>query len=299
MAAPVVLFTYNRPDLTARTVRALAANPLADQTDLIVFSDAARRPADQEGVYKVRQIFSGLDGFRSVRLIARAENMGLARSILAGVSAVLEEHGSAIILEDDLETSPHFLAFMNLALETYAADERVAAVSGYVPPVDGKLPETFFLREADCWGWATWRRAWRHFRADGASLLQDLQSRKLTDAFDYHGGYPYMRMLQQQIAGANNSWAIRWRASVFLNDMLTLYPGRSLVRNLGFDGSGTHSDMASFWDGPLSENPITVARQDATPSITAFAAFQRFYLRHTGYRLTRRLLRYGRRLLAR
>jgi hypothetical protein len=225
--------------------------------------------------------------------------MGLARSILAGVSAVLEEHGSAIILEDDLETSPHFLAFMNRALEVYAADERVASVSGYVPPVDGALPETFFLRDADCWGWATWRRAWRHFRADGTSLLQELQSRKLTKAFDYHGGYPYLRMLQQQIAGANNSWAIRWRASVFLQDMLTLYPGRSLVRNLGFDGSGTHSDMASFWGGKLSESPVTVARQQTMPSAAGFAAFRRFYLRHTGYRLPRRLWRYGRRLLAR
>ena len=125
-----------------------------------------------------------------------------------------------IVLEDDLVTSPHFLQYMNDGLGIYERDDRVISIHGYSYPVHGKLPETFFLRGADCLGWATWKRGWDLFEDDGQRLLNELERRNLTRSFDFDGSYPYTQMLRDQIAGSNSSWAVRWYASAFLRDKL-------------------------------------------------------------------------------
>ncbi|MBK8569137.1 MAG: glycosyltransferase [Nitrosomonadales bacterium] len=256
MLAPIILFAFSRPEHTRRTLEALAANALADQSDLIVYADAARSERDAEAVCVVRELIRAAFGFRSVTLIERDVNFGLARNIIEGVSEVLCQHERIIVLEDDMVTSPFFLTYMNEALERYANDNRIISIHGYVYPVAGALPEAFFLPGADCWGWATWRRGWAYFNPNGAQLLRELKQRKLEHAFDYGGSYPYTQMLEAQIAGANDSWAIRWYASAFLLGKLTLYPGRSLVHNIGNDASGTHCDKSSMMDSVLSERPI-------------------------------------------
>ncbi|MGB4924556.1 MAG: glycosyltransferase family 2 protein, partial [Candidatus Nitrotoga sp.] len=252
MLAPIILFAFSRPEHTRRTLEALAANALADQSDLIVYADAARSERDAEAVCVVRELIRAAFGFRSVTLIERDVNFGLARNIIEGVSEVLCQHERIIVLEDDMVTSPFFLTYMNEALERYANDNRIISIHGYVYPVAGALPEAFFLPGADCWGWATWRRGWAYFNPNGAQLLRELKQRKLEHAFDYGGSYPYTQMLEAQIAGANDSWAIRWYASAFLLGKLTLYPGRSLVHNIGNDASGTHCDKSSMMDSVLS-----------------------------------------------
>ena len=123
--------------------------------------------------------------------------------------------GRVIVLEDDLECSP-FLQFMNRALDVYADDHRVISISGYIYPIKGDFTGDVFLRGADCWGWATWKRGWDLFRSDGNALLSELQSRQLSAAFDFDGSYPYTEMLTDQVNGKNDSWAIRWYASAFL-----------------------------------------------------------------------------------
>lgn len=256
MLAPIILFAFSRPEHTRRTLEALAANALADQSDLIVYADAARSERDAEAVCVVRELIRAAFGFRSVTLIERDVNFGLARNIIEGVSEVLCQHERIIVLEDDMVTSPFFLTYMNEALERYANDNRIISIHGYVYPVAGALPEAFFLPGADCWGWATWRRGWAYFNPNGAQLLRELKQRKLEHAFDYGGSYPYTQMLEAQIAGTNDSWAIRWYASAFLLGKLTLYPGRSLVHNIGNDASGTHCDKSSMMDSVLSERPI-------------------------------------------
>ena len=147
----------------------------------------------------------------------------------------------------------HFLRFMNDGLDRYADDERVASIHAYIYPLARPAPETFFLRGADCWGWATWRRAWEHFNPDGKTLLQQLEAHGLTRAFDFDGTAAFTEMLENQIRGLNNSWAIRWHAACFLDGLLTLYPGRSLVHNIGNDGSGTHRSDDSAWSSSASE----------------------------------------------
>lgn len=275
--APIVLFVFARPEHTRHTLESLAANALANQSDLIVYSDAARNSSENDLVKAVRSLIDSAKGFRSVRVINRETNFGLARNITNGVTEVLRENDRVIVLEDDMITSPHFLAYMNEALERYANDERVASIHGYVFPTDQPLPEAFFLPGADCWGWATWRRSWACFNLDGQYLLDELKRRKLIRSFDFNGAYPYLDMLKNQIEGKNDSWAIRWYASAFLADKLTLYPGRSLVRNIGIDGSGTHCGESDSHDVELSKTPIDLSNVEVVPSHRGRSAFEAFF----------------------
>lgn len=272
-AAPVALFAFRRPDHFRRTVDALRANDLASATKVYVFCDGARSEADVEGVEEVRRVAETMTGFASVEVTRRPHNMGLAASIIAGVGQVLETHGRVIVVEDDLVTAPGFLRYMNTGLDLYADEARVASIHGYVYPLRKPVPETFFLRGADCWGWATWSRAWKVFNPDAEHLLSELERRALIDRFDFDGSFGFTSMLRDFIAGRNNSWAVRWHASAFLADMLTLYPGRSLVENIGLDASGTHCEVSSDFGSSVEKNDVTVRPIAIAECDTAREAF--------------------------
>ncbi len=224
-----------------RTLASLAACPAARSTRIVAFCDGPKGVDDVRAVAEVRQVLRAATGFAQVRVVEREGNLGLAANVIDGVSQVLDDSPTAIVLEDDMIVSPDFLDYMNDALALYASDDRVVSIHGYVYPTREALPQTFFLRGADCWGWATWRRGWSVFDPDGAALLARIEATGVQREFDMDGSYPYTRMLRSQVAGEIDSWAIRWYASAFLADKLTLYPGASLVENIGLDGSGTHS----------------------------------------------------------
>lgn len=278
-SAPVALFVYNRPWHTRRTVEALLANFEASETPLYIFSDAPRDVAASRAVAEVRSFLRTITGFKSVSIIERENNFGLASSIIDGVSHVCEKHGRVIVLEDDLVTSPYFLRYMNEGLEKYRDELRVISLHGYVYPVEQALPESFFLKGADCWGWATWKRGWALFEPDGQKLLAELKRRKLTHQFDFDGSYPYTKMLRNRIAGKNNSWAILWYASAFLQDKLTLYPGRSLVHNIGLDGSGAHCSPEESFSSEIGEKPVTLGNISIEESTVARQQFVKFFRR--------------------
>jgi putative methyltransferase (TIGR04325 family) len=287
--SPVVLLAFNRPDHLARTLKALAANDLADATELFVYADGPRRAEDRTATDAVRHLARHASGFRRVTVIERPHNLGLARNVIEGVTEVCEQHGRVIVVEDDLITSPHFLRFMNDALDAYADDDRVASVHGYTYPTDQALPPNFFLRGADCWGWATWRRAWRHFNPDGLALYKALIAQHLEREFNFGDNYDYMGMLRDQIDGRNNSWAVRWYASAFLKEMLTLYPGRSLVHNIGNDDSGTHSQETQTYDVALSQAPIELTRPPVEDDAKARALFAGFMGKSTRIPIRQRI----------
>jgi hypothetical protein len=255
--APITLFVYNRLLHLAQTVEALRKNELADQSHLIIYSDGPKNLDDQNKVGEVRKYIRTIEGFKSIKIIERAKNCGLASSIISGVTETIINYGRIIVLEDDLVTSPFFLRYMNDALNYYEQEEKVISIAGYIYPVVG-LPETFFLRGTDCWGWATWSRGWNLFEADAPKLLFELKKQKLSKLFDYHGAYPYTKMLEDQIQGKISSWAIRWHASGFLKGLLTLYPGNSLVSNIGMDGSGTHCGFTDQMDVQLAASPVPI-----------------------------------------
>ena len=295
--APICLFVYNRLYHTQRTIEALKNNLLADHSDLVIFSDASKSESQFEKVRDVRQYIRQISGFKSITINEREVNYGLAKSIIDGVTKIVNEYGRIIVLEDDLVTSPYFLSYMNEALEKYADDDRVVSIHGYVYPVKQSLPETFFLRGADCWGWATWRRGWAHFNPDGQYLIDELKRRKLIGMFDFNGAYSFSKMLKAQIKGSNDSWAVRWHASAFLADKLTLYPGRSLVHNIGNDGSGTHCGDDMGYDLLVSLSPIDFTNIEVQPSDQGQAAFEAFFRKVKGS-FASKLLRRSKKMLA-
>lgn len=275
--APIAVFAFNRVDHLTRTIASLAACPEAKESALTVYCDGARRPGDDAAVAAVRRYASTIDGFASLSVDASERNRGLAASIMRGMTDQLARSDRVIVLEDDLVVSPHFLRYMNDGLTLYEHNSAVASIHGYVYPVDTPLPETFFLKGADCWGWATWSRAWAHFEADGAALLTRLRERKLIREFDFDGEFPYSGMLSDQIAGRNDSWAILWYASCFLDGLVTLYPGRSLVENIGSDSSGTHCGTTDDFHAEATRHRVVVDAIPVTTSPTARAAFVRFF----------------------
>jgi hypothetical protein len=275
--APIALFAYNRPQHIRKTVEALQGNDLAEESDLYAYCDGPRDAAAVSAVHAVRDYLRTVKGFRSVSLVEREFNLGLAQSVITAVTDVCARHGRIIAVEDDLETSPYFLRYMNDALDRYAGVARVGSIHGYWYPVGEQCPETFFLRGASCWGWATWSRSWSLFESDGRTLLAALQERNLTHRFDLDGAIRYTQMLRDQIEGANDSWAIRWHASMFLADCLQLSPGTSLVRNIGFDGSGTHCDQSDAYAAQLADQPVDLCAIPLEESVRARQALIQYY----------------------
>ncbi|MEO8548957.1 MAG: glycosyltransferase family 2 protein, partial [Kofleriaceae bacterium] len=236
MPAPIGLFAYNRPEHLARALAALAACPEFAASQLVVFCDGAKTSAAQAKVEETRATARRLAP-STARIVEREHNLGLARSMRTGVSALCEEFGTAIIVEDDLEVAPTFLAFMNEALVRYADDARVMQVSGYMFPVEiAGVDDALFVPLISCWGWATWRRAWARLGSGTAHYDRLATSAVERRRFDLDGGFPYFEMLERQHRGEVDSWGIGWYLDVFVADGLVLYPRLSLVANRGHDG---------------------------------------------------------------
>lgn len=278
--APILLFVYNRPEHVRQCIASLQANELAAQSPLFIYSDAAKTPESREGVEQTRRFIRDIDGFAAVTIIEREQNWGLARSIIDGVTTQVNRFGRVIVMEDDLIAAPYFLQFMNDALDTYKDEPRVGHIQGCDFTQDTSLPDTFLIKWTGSWGWGTWDRAWKLFNPDGKELLRQLEERNLTHRFDFNSTYGYTRMLRRQIEGKNNSWAIRWNASLFLADILSLNAGRSLIRNTGFDGSGTNCGGGGLYDSTLWLNPLPVEKlSPIEENEKAREAFVRYYHR--------------------
>lgn len=254
--APIVLFAYNRPWHTEQTLQSLAKNVLASESELIVYVDGPKQDASAaqlENVEEVRALVKQQTWCKKLTIHIAESNQGLANSIIRGVSETLKKYDRLIVLEDDMILSPYFLQYMNETLEKYADCEDVVSIHGYCAPINYSSP-IFFLRGADCWGWATWKRGWRLFNPDAQYLMNELKGKKLLYDFDFNGGYQYTKMLQYQIERKVDSWAIRWYASAYIQNKLTLYPSKSLVRNIGGDGSGTHVNDKHLSSGYLNDH---------------------------------------------
>ena len=218
-------------------------NEWAVDSDLFIFSDAAKNEGAIPAVRQVREVLRTATGFKTVNIVERERNLGLANSIAAGVTQLCEATGRAIVLEDDLVTAPNFLRYMNEALDKYATQPDVYSISGYSFTNDSAgIDSTYFLGITSSWGWATWGDKWKIFERNREALAEKLKSIEFRKRFNYDNSYDYSRLAENQLAGKTDSWAIYWYFCIFLRAGLTLYTGKSLVKNIGFDGTGTHCD---------------------------------------------------------
>ena len=305
MGAPIALFVYNRPAHTGRTVAALSANTLAPTSDLHIFSDGPKSAAEEQAVSRVREVANGARGFRSVTIHSAVRNRGLARSVVAGVTMLCESHGSIIVVEDDLITSPGFLGFMNDALTRYEADPRAMQISGFMfPCADAGLQEPGFVRLAATWGWATWQRAWKLYCDDPRELISSMKRRRLVNYLNMDGALNHFRTLQGVASGKIDAWGIRWYASMCLHGGLCLYPPETLVINIGLDGSGTNCKSTVAYSQPLAAKEFIEFPVGVDESAAHFQAIRRFYISHRiplplrAWRRIERVVTAGRRALS-
>jgi hypothetical protein len=293
--APIALFVYNRPEHTRRTISYLQKNLLAEESRLFIFSDGPKTEADKAKVEEVRQLAKEVTGFKSVKLIARKENLGLANSIISGVTKLVNEYDKVIVFEDDLLSSPYTLDYFNEGLGRYANEEQVMHIGAYMYDLKDKdLPETFFYRAASSWCWATWARAWKYFEPDIDKLTEQFNKQSIL-RFSIEGTMNFWKQMREFKAGKNNSWAIRWYASIFLRDGLTLNPAHSFIHNIGHDGTGVHSNVEHMYDVQIAKKPVKQFPQEVKENEQAYRAIRYFLSRRKG-NLLQRGIRFMRKL---
>jgi hypothetical protein len=244
--APIILFVYNRPEHTRQTVEYLSKNRLAESSNIFIFSDGPKNDKDEQKVSVLRKYLKSIQGFKEIKITEREKNLGLANSVISGVSQIFKSYEKVIVLEDDIISSPSFLKFMNDALDFYKADEKIFSVSGYPYPV--KIPDSynkdiFIAHRASSWGWGTWKDRWEKVdweMKDYSSLLKNREDQNLLN----EAGEDLLPMLKAQLKGEVDSWAIRWTLAQLKNKAFSLYPVSPLCKNIGTDWSGTHSSSS-------------------------------------------------------
>jgi hypothetical protein len=290
--APIVLFLYNRPEHSRRTLQALSENDLADKSDLYIFIDGPKKDATPEQLKKIREtgeIAHSKQWCKHVEVLENSQNKGLAQSIRDGISKILSKHDTVIVLEDDLLTSKGFLTYMNEALELYQAEPKVMHIAGYMLPINTKnLPDTFFFNASTCWGWGTWKEAWSQLNWDLESLKKDLEKKDLISYFNIENSTQHFQQIENNISGKINTWSVRWYAIITLAGGFCLHPSKSLVRNIGLDGSGTHKDENTRLDVVLARN-VPVEKMKIEENSLSRKRIASFYKKMTSPSLTSRV----------
>jgi len=256
--APIAFFAYKRPEHTRKALESLSQNEGAELSELFIYCDAAKRPEDVGAVNAVREVARSKQWCGKVHIIEHELNHGCNKSIVHGVTRTCQEFGRVIVVEDDLIFSPYFLNYMNVALDLYQDENQVMQISGYMFPVDLKSLkiDALFLPSISSWGWATWQRAWNSYDPEMKAYEQLKSDRKMIHKFDLYGAYPYFNMLEEHIEKNIDTWDIQWYLSTFMLNGLILYPKRSLVKNIGFDGSGTHCEATLNFNSEIYKGRI-------------------------------------------
>ena len=275
MISPLAIFAYNRPEYLKKCLNSLKLNKLSCQTITYFFIDYPKLEKDFQNYNKVIQIVRDTNIFKKKIIIERKSNFGLKRNILNGIEYVLKKNETIIVLEDDLYLSKYFLDYMNKYLNFFKNSKNIASIHGYCYPIDKKNLNNFFLlRGADCWGWATWRRAWKYYNDDNFLLAKKIKNMKQIDEFNFNNSFNYYDILVNR---SSSTWAINWYASAFIQNMLTLYPKSPHVKNIGNSGLGTHSNkIDKRFDVSLSKN-FKFEKLAITEDINARKKFEQFF----------------------
>lgn len=279
--APIAVFAFSRPAALGRALASLAQCPEFVQSELFIFVDGPRREEDIAAVEQTRNIAKAFVHPRK-HLLIRNENVGLGSSIIDGVTRLTEDLGSVIVLEDDLTVSSNFLAYMNAALDRYVDEDLVKQVGGFMfrcPPLAARHQAGLFPFITS-WGWATWRRAWQQFDPVCCGAAEYLRAADHRNRFNCPGIFDWATMMEQQLAGRSDSWAIRWYWSVFSQGGLAVFPATSVVFNHGLDGSGSHGSRLYRYvlrQEPLYGDTVPMLPSEIGPSLDQLDLLEKFY----------------------
>lgn len=254
----IAIFAFNRPGLLQRTLTALAASDLADKASVIFFCDGPRHEKDEPGTRAVRELAKKAQGFAAVEVVERPQNMGCAASVIDGLTEMFRLHERLIVIEDDILTSPYTLRFLYEGLARYADNEKVFNIAAWTPPhIARKIAvdypyDVYAIPRFSCWGWASWRDRFQDIDWDVTDYQTFKNSPQLRKAFNA-GGDDLSPMLDMQMKGKINSWAIRADYARFKKNMVGINPVHSYIFNIGI-GSGTHTTTATtYWDSDLTK----------------------------------------------
>ena len=243
--APIILFTYNRIDCLKKTVVALQSNTLAKESQLLIYSDGPKSDASADDLAKiriVREYLKSITGFREIHLYENQKNIGLGNNIIHGVTETVNKFGKAIILEDDIETSPVFLEYMNSALNYYQDKKEVWNISGWIfPAAEFKdfAGKSFLSDYTSSWSWATWQDRWNHFERNPDKLISSFPP-KMVNKLNLNGKLDIWKQVIANKNGSINTWAIFWIAIITMNQGVCLFPYNSYARHIGFGDDATN-----------------------------------------------------------
>ncbi len=275
--APIILFVYNRIDHTKKTVQALLNNQLADKSTLFIFSDGAKDVSEIHKVNQVREYIKTINGFKKINIIYRDKNWGLADSIIDGVTKIISEFDKAIVLEDDLVSSPFFLKYMNEALDHFKEIEDVYHISGWNYPFDNdQLGDVFLWRLMNCWGWATWADRWSLYKKNIKETISEFTCSDIKK-FNIDGVENFWDQILANKDGKINTWAIFWYATIYKNGGLCVNPSKSFITNIGHDNSGTHCKSTNEYLSELNMNQNIDFDIDISESAMAIEEVMNFY----------------------
>lgn len=238
---PIILFIYKRPTHLKKTLISLGKCIGFENHQIFVFGDGPKTESENFAVQETRKVAQSFLGEKAEYFFSDL-NMGLAKSVIKGVTNIINQYEKVIVIEDDLLFHPQFLVYMNNALDRYAFEERVFSVSGYMYDTDSLKGSSsaLLLPIISTWGWGTWSRAWSLFDAECEGAKRLNSEKALRKKFDCFNCYPFSKMLERQLAGSVDSWGIRWYWTIFKNNGLTCFPPSTLVFNNGLDSSATH-----------------------------------------------------------
>lgn len=279
--APIVLFSYNRFSHIKQTIEALQKNKLAEESNLFIYSDGGKDQESWKKVNKIRKYLKTISGFNSITIIEQNTNIGLANSIISGVTEIVNKYKKIIVLEDDIITNSYFLTFMNDALNFYEKNEKIWHISGYLYPTCDYISknDSFFINVATCWGWATWSRAWQFFEQDCQKLVTMIPTESISK-FNLDNTYNWYNHLLLNYEGRMNTWAIKWYTCLFHYNAFCLHPKFTLTKNIGNDNSGVHCNTNSiFTNQVLIEKKLELRPIEFIENTEVREQLKRFFIK--------------------
>ena len=243
---PVVLFVYNRPLHTKEVLQSLSDCMYAKEVILYIFSDAPKNEKAVETVQQVRSIIADekwKNCFHEVIVIEAEKNKGLATSVITGVTQVVDKHGQVVVIEDDNRVAKDFIDYMRRGLEFYRDNPQIGSIGAFKIPF--ALPkdyqhDVFLMGRSTSYAWATWKDRWDLIDWDVSDYETFRNNRKERARFDEYGA-DRSHMLDAQMQGRIDSWAIRFSYAMFKHNLFAILPVQTRVENTGFDGTGVHN----------------------------------------------------------
>lgn len=239
---PVLFIIFNRFDLTQRVFNEIRK---VEPSKLFVSGDGPREGVADDVILcnKTRDIIKQIDWDCEVFTNFRAENVGCKLGVSSAIDWFFENVEEGIILEDDCLPDPTFFSFCQQMLEKFRHDERIKMISGdnfQFGQVRGD-GDYYFSRLPGIWGWATWKRAWKHFDLSMSSFSEFKKQNQIRNIFPERKTQEFWIYKYQQAVDKSQAWAFAWAYSILVENGLCICPNRNLVSNIGFGPQAVHA----------------------------------------------------------